>query len=221
MVKWSLLVALLLGGSALAQDGSSRGVEGWGRISVMGGYRWTPNWYFTAQAAAAGNPVTHPSNGGPLGMASFGYGAFTNFELSVDAFAAFESFTLDGLAPFSATTYGALIGPRLTKKDLFPGFTPYVGAEGGPTLALVQSASFSNPERLLGGLAVVGGFHLMVADRWAISFDVRWLYARAVVPGISGINVGGVLFSIGVSTFFAPAPRREYEVPGFDTPSRL
>jgi hypothetical protein len=220
-VRWLVLAAVVLGAQAFADEGFSRGVEGWGRISVYGGYRWTPNWYFTAQAAAAGFPVTQPSKGGPLGMVSFGYGAFTNFELAVDVFAAFETFTLDQYAPFSATTYGALIGPRLTKKDLFPGFTPYAGVEGGPTLALVQSASVTNPERLLGGLAVVGGFHLMVADRWAISFDVRWIYARAVVPGISGINVGGVLFSLGVSTFFSPAPRREYEVPGFDTPSRL
>ncbi len=219
MVTRLTLVLALAASSSFAQRTDS--VQGWGRISVLGGYRWVPNWYFADRAAQAGFPVAKASPGGPLGIASFGYGVFDSLELAVDLFAAWETFELTDYAPFSATTYGAMLGPRLTKRNLFPGFTPYVGVEGGPTLALVSSNSISNPERLLGGLAAVGGFHWAFHDRWAISFDVRWIYARSAVPGISGINVGGVLFSLGVSTFFAPSPKRELDVPGFDTPSNL
>jgi hypothetical protein len=216
----ALALVLVLGASAAHAQAS---IDGWGRITVLGGYRWTPNWYFNGRAAEAGYPVEKPSIGGPAVTASFGYGATSVIELAVDAFFAWETFKLANLEPFNAFTYGGGIGPRLVKGDLFfRGFSPWVAVQAGPIFATVQSPSLANnPERVLGAIFVAGGFHLRVADRWAITFDVRWIYARAMVPEISGINVGGVVFSLGVTSFFPPPPKRELDVPGFTSPSNL
>lgn len=198
-------------------------IDGWGRVSVVGGYRWTPNWYFNGRAADLGYPVTEPSIGGPALTASFGYGAASFLELSIDGFLAWERFTLDGLQPFNSFSYGGGIGGRLAQRDVFfRGFTPWVALEVGPLLAIVQSPSLpTNSERALGALFVAGGFHLTLSGHWALTFEVRYIYARAVVPEIAGINVGGVVFSLGVTSFFPPSTKRELDVPGFTSPSNL
>jgi hypothetical protein len=217
-VRVLALALALAAPAALAQSS----IDGWGRVTVLGGYRWVPNWYFAGKAAEAQHPFTRPSPGAPSVIASFGYGATSFLEVAVDAFFSWESFELAGYSTFNAFTYGALLGPRLMKGDvLFRGFTPWVGVEAGPVFSIVNSNSVHGGERLLGTLAVAGGFHWRVNDRWAISFDVRWVYARDVVEGISGINVGGVTFSLGVTGLFPPAPKRELDVPGFTSPSNL
>lgn len=219
-VRW--VVAVLVLTSPVTARAQSQSIDGWGRATVMGGYRWVPNWYFASKAAAAGQPYTSPLQGGPQGVLSFGYGATEWLEVSVDLFAASHAFTVDGLEPFTSFSYGAGLGARLMKTNvLFPGFTPYVGIALGPVLSDLFSSSLQVPERLLGGYLAVGGFHWKVADRWAITFDVRYLYARSVVPDIGGINVGGVFVSLGVSMFFPPAPKRDLEVPGFGSSSNL
>lgn len=215
------LLLALLAPSALAQAGV-QSIDGWGRITVLGGYRWVPNWYFAGRAAAAGTPISRPSLGGPALVASFGYGATDWLELSVDLFGSYDSFELQGFAPFAAYTYGAVVGPRLSRANvLFRGFTPYLGVEAGATFSFITSVGLTVPEQLLPGVSAVGGFHWKVADRWAIAFDVRWVYARSFIPGVSGVNVGGVIFSLGVTWLFPPRPRAELEVPGFGSPSNL
>lgn len=204
---------------ALASSGAraeSRSIEGWGRISVFGGYRWVPNWFFADKAAEAGRPLVRPSPGGPQGGASFGYGAFAFAEIAIDLLIGYETFELEGLQPFSAVTYGGLLGPRFTKMDvLFKGFAPYVGVQAGPVLSSVSSNSLPQREKLLGAVAVNGGFNYRFAERLAFNVDVRWMLARNFVDPIAGANVGGVWFSVGFTIFFAPEPKRDLDVPGF------
>jgi hypothetical protein len=196
-------------------------VEGWGRIELLGGYRWVPNWYFFERAAALGRPVVKASLGGPQAGLGFGYGASDWLEIAIDLFGAVDWFELPQ-ASYAAITYGGLLGPRLVGSDvLFRGFNPYLGVEAGPTFVLLQSSAVTTPERLLIGLAVVGGFHWRIADRWSIAFDVRWLWARGAVAEVASFNAGGVLVSAGLSYLFPPAPHRDLEVPGFGAPSRL
>ena len=221
LVRWLACAAALFASMASAQSDLNPSVDGWGRISVVGGYRWVPNWYFFDHAAAKGEPVVKASLGGPQLDVSFGYGAASWLEVAVDLFGAVDWFELEGRSPFTAFTYGGLLGPRVTSTNvLFPGFTPYLGAEVGPTFVLLQSSSVSTPERLIVGFAVVGGFHWRFADHWALSVDVRWLLARGLSE-VSGFNAGGVLFSAGVSYLFPPALQREPPIPGFGAPSRL
>jgi hypothetical protein len=219
VVRAFALAIALLAPAALAQAS----IEGVGRITVVAGYRWVPNWYFAERAAAANVPFERPSVGGPAATVSFGYGATSVIELAVDGFFAWERFTLAGLRPFDSFVYGGALGPRFTRGDVFfKGFMPYVSVQGGPLFASVQSPSLAaNPERALGALFVAGGFNLRIAERWAITFDVRWVYARSVVPEISGLNVGGVVFSLGLTTFFPATPPGPLDVPGFSSPSNL
>jgi hypothetical protein len=216
-----LAVALALAAGP-AQAQSEHSIDGWGRVTVLGGYRWVPNWYFADQAQKAGTPITRPSLGGPDLIASFGYGATDWLELSVDLFGSFDSFAVQGFAPFTTWTYGAVLGPRLIRPNtFFRGFSPFVGVEAGATFVIVNSTSVSVGEQLLPGVTALLGFQLRIAERWAISFDARWVYARSYVPGISGVNVGGVMFSLGVSALFPPRPRSDLEAPGFGSPSNL
>jgi hypothetical protein len=213
------LRALGLVGAVLAASmarAESRSIEGWGRVTVFGGYRWVPNWYFADKAAEAGTPMLRPSAGGPQGGASFGYGAFAFVEVAIDLLIGYETFELQGLQPFSSVTYGGLIGPRLTGVDvLFNGFSPYLGVQFGPVLSTVSSASLTQREKLQGAVAVSGGFNYRFSDRFAFNLDVRWMLARHYVDPVAGANVGGVWFSAGFTMFFAPSPKRDLDVPGF------
>lgn len=205
---------LIVLGPGVAQADSS--IEGWGRVSVFGGWRWVPNWFFADKAAEAGTPMLKASPGGPQGGASFGYGALPFVEVAIDLFIGYETFELSGLQPFSSVSYGGLLGARFTRMDvLFPGFAPYLGVQAGPMLASVTSNSAPQPEKLLGAVSVNGGVNYRFAERFAVNLDVRWIIARTYVDPIAGINVGGVWFSAGFTIFFAPAPKRDLDVPGF------
>jgi hypothetical protein len=207
-------VAIVLAAKgARAESGS---IEGWGRITVAGGYRRVPNGFFADRAAEAGRPMVRPSPGGPQGVASFGFGAFPFVEVAIDLLAGYETFTLEGLEPFSAVSYGGLLGPRFTKVDvLFKGFGPYLGVHAGPLLSVVSSTSLPQREKLIGAVAVSGGFNYRFAERMALTVDVRWILARNYVEPIAGANVGGFWFSLGFTIFFAPEPKRDLDVPGF------
>ncbi len=208
-----LLVAL---GAAQAGAADAGSVEGWGRVSVLGGYRWVPNWYFAGKAAEAGSPVSAPSIGGVMGSASFGYGAFPFLEVAIDAVVGYETFTLEGLQPFTSVSYGALLGSRFTRFDvLVKGLAPYLGVQFGPLLVNLSSPSLPQPEKLVGALMVSGGVSYRFADRFAFTLDARWLLARSFVNPIAGANAGGFTFSAGLTVFFAPTPKRDLDVPGF------
>ena len=74
-----LFTVVLLSGAAFGE-----GIDGLGRISVGGGFRWVPNWYFSEHAAAVGTPVIPGLTGGPQLNASFGYGVAPVLEVLAD-----------------------------------------------------------------------------------------------------------------------------------------
>jgi hypothetical protein len=157
------------------------------------------------------------SPGGPQGGASFGYGAFSFVEVTVDLLIGYEQWELEGFQPFTSVQYGGMLGARFTKMDIFfKGFAPYAGVQFGPILSSVTSNSAPQGEKLLGGIAVNGGFNWKLSDRFGVSLDVRWLFARHYVNAVDvGCNVGGLWASVGFTIFFPPAPKQDLDVPGF------
>lgn len=215
-MKRALLVCVVL----LSSGALGSGIDGWGRISVGGGYRWVPNWWFIGRAAEAGTPVIPGLSGGPQATLSFGYGATSNLEVSIDLLGGYESFSLSlpdgGRADYSSVAYGVLLGGRLVGTDFpFKGGMPYLSVQAGPLLSNISTGSTPVPERLLGGMSVSGGFTWRFAERYGVTLEARYLYGRNAIPGISGINVGGVWFSAMFTIFFPPAPKRDLDVPGF------
>lgn len=188
----------------LAAAESPHSMDGIGRISVQGGWRYVPNGYFAGKADAAGSPFLAPSPGGPAVVASFGYGTSEWLEVAIDAFGAYETFELAGNSPFNAWTYGALVGVRAWAIDRpFRGLMPWVGLQLGPALATISSPSMPGAERLLGGLSASGGVVYRWTDEWGLSAELRWLQARVPVGDIGGANAGGVFFTLGVTHFAA------------------
>lgn len=213
MKRWLLCVALV-SSAAMAE-----GVDGWGRISIGGGYRWVPNWWFIDRAAAAGTPVVPGISGGPQATASFGYGVAANLELSIDLLGGFESFALslpDGNRDeYVSAVYGAQVGGRLVGSNVFfKGLMPYLTVQAGPLLSNISGGT-PQTERVLFAFSAGGGLTYRFADRYGISLEARYMNARSAVTPISGINVGGVWFSAMFTIFFPPAIKRDLDVPGF------
>jgi hypothetical protein len=212
-----LVVAVLLSQAAFAQ---AQGIDGLGRISLGGGFRWVPNWWLTERAAEAGRPVIPGLSGGPQLNASFGYGVSSVLELSIDLLGSYETFALalpDGSRDeITSAMYGAALGGRISGSNvLFKGFMPYLQLQAGPLLSNVTSREYPTSERVLLAFHASGGATWRFADRYGVTLDVRYVMARGALSGLSGINVGGVLFSAMFTIFFPPAPKRDLDVPGF------
>ncbi len=211
-----LVCGLLLAGTAQAGNG----IDGWGRISVGGGVRWVPNWWFVDHAAMAGTPVVEQMPVGPQGVLSFGYGVSQWLEVSVDVFGGWEAFALQGLdgqkLSYSSFTGAAMLGGRLVGRDLFgKGVSPWLSVQGGGLFTAVSGPNIEITERLLPSFAAGGGVDVRFADRYGVSFDVRYLHGRSYVPPVSGINVGGVWFTVSFVIYFPPEPKQDLAVPGF------
>jgi hypothetical protein len=209
------LVVMLLSTAAFAE-----GIDGLGRISIGGGFRWVPNWWFTERAAEFGAPVLPGLTGGPQANASFGLGVSPVMELTIDLLGSFETITLqlpDGNRDeITSAMYGAMLGGRLSSTNVFfKGFMPYLQVQAGPLLSNVSSKAFPTPERVLLAVSASGGATWRFSDRYGITLDARYVLARSAVSGVSGLNVGGVLFSAMFTIFFPPPPKRDLDVPGF------
>lgn len=201
---------------AVPAFGDVTGVEGMGRISAVVGSKWTPNAYFEGVAASRGNLLVSRTPG-IQGAASFGYGITSWAEVTIDVYGGWESFELSGYAPFNSYIYGGLIGGRITKLD-FPwrGFVPHLGVQAGPSVAQIASTSIPTSEIVLLGLSANAGLTYRFSDRFGITLDVRYLFARLYVPEIAGANVGGLFASIGATMYFpGSSERKDLSVPGF------
>lgn len=212
----AVVAALLL----LAAPALADGVDGWGILSAGAGLRWVPNWWFQAHAAAAGTPVTPTFDGGPQGTVSFGYGVGPTLALFVDGFIGYQGFSLtlpDGQEnPYAVTSSGAVVGPRLIGTDvLFRGWSPWVSVQAGPFISSITSHFKNEPERLLLSFSASGGCTWRVGERYGVTLEARYVYARSAVTGISGINVGGVTGSVLFTMYFPPSMKRDLDVPGF------
>lgn len=217
MKKFALAVAVVC-----ASAGSARadGIDGLGHVSVGGGFRWVPNWWFKDKAAAFGTPVNPGVDGGAQGTASFGLGVTSMLVVSVNLLFGYQSFSLarpDGLNDeYSSVTAGALLGGRLQTTDLlFKGFMPYIELQAGPVLSVLGGPREMIPEKAILGLSAAGGATYRFARSYGITLEVRFLQARNSVPEISGINVGGVWFTAMFTIFFPPSPKSDLAIPSF------
>lgn len=215
-MKVRCLVAV---GSLIAACSHAQSLTGWGRITAAGGYRLVPNGWFEKAASNLGHPTTDASLGGGHGMLSFGYQVMPLLELAVDVFAAQQAFQVDPYGQVQSWSYGAVIGVRLQTELRF-GLIPFIGVEAGVVVANMSNGKLQIPEKATGGVAAVGGLHVRVAPHWAITADVRWLYARSYFPDISGLNVGGLFIALGVTFLISPSSSVR-GAPGFDAPSLL
>lgn len=215
MKRVVLLVAVVLAGAAHAG-----GIDGVGRISIGGGLRWIPNWWFLEHAEAAGYPaIDHVPLGGH-GVASFGYGVSSWLEISIDVFGGYQAFALQGMdggrREYSSFTGAAFLGGRLVARDIFgKGFSPWLSAQAGGLLNTLSGPDIEIPERLMPSFAVGGGFDVRFTERYGLSIDARYLHGRSYVPPISGINVGGMWFTVSFVIFFPAEAKRDLAVPGF------
>lgn len=217
-VRAILFVVILL---AIPSEAAPESIEGSGRLTFLGTYRWVPNWYFDGRAAATNHKYESPWGGGPGGIISGGYGVTKNIEITLDLFGLYNPFKVTPWGNVDAVTYGASVGGNFVVNNLFfDGFFPYIGAQGAFVLVNMRADGLKIPERVTGGLVIAGGFHLRFHDAWAFTLDIRWMMARSVFPQISGINAGGLMGSIGVTYFFAPQARTA-TVPGFDRPGTI
>lgn len=200
----------------LAQAG---GIDGVGRVSLGPGFRWIPNWYFHDRAREQGTPIAPGPEGGPDLAFSFGYGVTRIFEVTIDLLGGWQPFTVQqptGDVAYNAWMGSGLLGLRVVGSDvLFRGFMPYLCVQAGPLFSSIQSDHLSEPaERLALGASAGAGFDYRFGNL-GLGLDVRYLYSRAIVPGISGMNVGGVLFGLHFTIFVPASAKQELDVPGF------
>lgn len=223
--------ATLLGAVLLALAPASvraQGLEGWGRVSLMGGWRYTPNAAFYGAAeshgfGAGGGP------GGPVALGTFAYSATNLFEVSIDLFAGGERLSFPNVPAYTLLTYGAHLGARVhtlwSRVGPFDRVVPYAGIVGGPTLVyttggpssttLLPGGGSGTPlEVLTHGWAANVGVTARLRDSIAITLDVRYLLAFGLAPPVGVVNAGGLWAGIGLTWGFPPS-----EVPR--SPSRL
>lgn len=204
----------------LATSSLASGIDGWGRISVGGGLRWIPNWWFVDRAAEAGRPVIDHVPLGGHGNASFGYGVSSWLEVSVDIFGGYQAISLQHpegrRLEYGSFAAAAMLGGRLVAKDIFgKGFSPWLSVQGGGLLSSISGPEIEIPERLMPSFAAGGGFDIRFTEHYGLSLDARYIYGRSYVPPISGINVGGLWVTLSVVFFFPPDAKRDLAVPGF------
>lgn len=191
---------------ATAAQAQARYGEGEGRISLMGGWRYTPNDFFIEGAAKKGLTVRQ-SAGGPQLTGTFAYAATGNAEIAIDLFAGYDRMELDGREALSTISYGALLGFRF----FFPmgAFTPNVGAAVGPALVYASGGGYETEERFTTNYAAMAGVVYRLNEKWALGADVRFMLSRGYVPEIGGINAGGLWGGVGFTWLFPAEPGRQ------------
>jgi opacity protein-like surface antigen len=206
-LRFAVLAAVLVGGVAHAS------LDGMGRISLLPGWRYTPNDYFAGSASRAGFPVVGKSSGGgPQMTASFGYMTSDTVEVGIDLFGGYQALKLRDLGGLNSVSYGALVQARAVFE--VGNLLPYLGAGLGPVFALVtENGGQDTTEKLVTGYSLGGGASYRLTERFALSLDARWLLARGVVPGIGGINSGGLFAGMGLTWFLPGEPMRPGAIP--------
>ncbi|MFT3708289.1 MAG: hypothetical protein QM817_11605 [Archangium sp.] len=216
-MRYVVLLALLAAPLAHAENG----LDGLGHVSVGGGFRWIPNWWFRSKAAEFGTPVSNTTiDGGPQGTASFGLGVTANLVVAIDAVFGYQSFSLNredgGVDNYSSTFGAVMLGARLGGADvLFKGFMPYIQVQVGPSLSILGGPREVIPEKAIFAISASGGATYRFSRSYGITLDVRYVQARNSVPEISGINVGGVWFSAMFTIFFPPSPKADLGTSSF------
>ena len=202
MSRLTIIAVLLAAAPAGAQ-----GLEGTGRISLVAGWRYTPNDHFARSAQEAGFPLARASAGGPQGTGTFAYAASDALEVAIDLFAGYEALDLTNADDLSSVSYGALLGVR-AYWVLGP-LRPNIGLGLGPALIYTQGGPAGHlVERLVTAYAATAGFTWRLSNTLGLHVDVRYLLARGMAEDIGGVNAGGLWGGVGVTWYFAGEPSR-------------
>jgi hypothetical protein len=205
------LLAALAASTAFAQDGAPS-LEGEGRLSIQGGWRYVANstfynGYYSQRPELERSPQSH---GGPLVVGSFAYAVTDLVEVGIDLFGTAERMQLTGQPELTILNYGALLGVRFQGwLNLGPeGTVPFLGLLTGPMLA--SSTFKGQPVRELLSQAWAGsaGATLRLTPRWGVTLEYRLAFARGAVgkpeERFGTFNAGGSWLSVGVSYTFPP-----------------
>ena len=211
------LLMMLTTSEALAQyedaDEPPR-LEGTNRISVVGGWRYAPNftfydnYYSTAQNLKLQR--SRGSIGGPALTFTFGYSVTDLIEAVGDVFATYERMALTGKPGLNAVTYGAMLGMRFQKRyEVGPaGFIPSVGFLIGPHIAAAFFDGGRSVENGGTGLALTAGATLRLTPTWGLCFELREVFARGEVEDVGYYNAGGTWLAVGFTYTFPWEPER-------------
>jgi hypothetical protein len=198
-------VALLLAlgaGAAQAQE-----LAGAGRISVLAGWRLTPNDHFYGNAVQLGYPPLSDSLGGPILTGAFAYVITEQLELGIDLFVGAEQLELDGLGVITTVSYGGLLGMRLQFPLSFAGqssgLIPYLGVHTGPALVFVTDEVKGGVETLTQAWAGSAGLTLRFDPTWALTLEYKLMLLRGYLPEVGTVNGGGSWFGAAV-TYYLP-----------------
>ncbi|WP_205525629.1 outer membrane beta-barrel protein [Pyxidicoccus trucidator] len=223
-------LALLIAAPALAQDPSgpdeeyeevSTSLDGVGRISIQGGWRYTSNetfytnWYGRDENKDLER--AQESTGGPLAVGSFAYAINDLVELGIDLFftgGRLHLNTPDGEQTINTLSYGAAVGLRFQTvlPEVGPqGLVPFAGILTGPALTSSKRPGESIKEGTtqvwMGSL----GATLRLSPRWGVTGEYRLAFLRGPVGPPENkltFNTGGSWFTLGVTYSFPPEPSR-------------
>jgi opacity protein-like surface antigen len=203
------LLAALAASTAFAQDGAPS-LEGEGRISIQGGWRYVSNstfynGYYSQHPEFERAPQSHV-------VGSFAYAVTDLVEVGIDLFGTAERMQLTGTPELTVVNYGALLGLRFQGwLNLGPeGTVPFLGLLTGPMLA--SSTFKGQPVRELLSQAWAGsaGATMRLTPRWGITAEYRLVFARGAVgkpeERFGTFNAGGSWLSVGVNYSFPPEP---------------
>ncbi|MFL5347153.1 MAG: hypothetical protein ACJ8AT_20400 [Hyalangium sp.] len=211
-----LLLVTLTTSVAFAQydDEGPPKLEGTNRISVVGGWRYAPNFTFYnnyySNPDHQGLPRSRGSFGGPALTATFGYSVTNLIEVGADLFASYERLALTGKPGLNTVTYGAMLGLRFQKRfELGPaGLIPAVGLLAGPHIA---AAYFDGGRAVENGGTAFGltaGATLRLNPTWGVCFELREIFARGEVEDVGYYNAGGTWLAVGLTYILPWEPDR-------------
>lgn len=191
--------------SALANEPQQSARTDGTRLAVLAGYRYWPQHKFENSAAGAGHLMENRAFGGPQFEFAFGYRVSRSWDVSIEIGFAWESIDFRA-GPTSHTSLPLMFVGRFLP---WPGgLEPFVGLGAGYVLNFYSGGVLDYLEsHSMGAMANVGLFYAM-ADRAALTAELRFTYA------VSEMNApfrnrmsGGLALLIGVQWAFAPARR--------------
>lgn len=203
-----LLLVTLTTTVASAQYDEDEGppkLEGTNRISVVGGWRYAPNftfydnYYFKESNQRLQR--SRGSIGGPALTATFGYSVTNLIEVGADLFATYERMKLTGKPGLNTVTYGAMLGLRFQKRfEVGPaGLIPSVGILAGPHIAAAYFDGGRALENGGTGFGLTAGATLRLNPTWGVCFELREIFARGEVEDVGYYNAGGSWLAVGVT----------------------
>jgi hypothetical protein len=202
------LLVLLTASVALAQYAESEEppkLKGTSRISVMGGWRYAPNFKFYdryySRADARGMERARSALGGPSLTGTFAYSVAEPFELGIDLFTTYERIELTDQPGLNAVTYGALIGLRFQKRLQVgrEGLIPFGGLLIGPLIAAAFFDGGRSVERNSTALGLSVGATWRLTPQWGVCFEFRQIIAGGDVEDFGSYNAGGSWLSVGMT----------------------